>query len=65
MKVGAKQLQSLAMSERKNTRGMSHDGTRMEARRCPVCFAYEVVDIDGDAKHPNRDNTILSCKCDI
>ena len=65
MRYTAKELRNLAKHYGRTMTGDSIDGVRMEARRCPCCAAYEVIDVDACEMQPNHDYTILSCKCDI
>ena len=59
-RYSAKELRELAMVYGRTMRGEDYDGRKMEARRCPLCATYEVIDTQAKG-----DNTVLSCKCDI
>ena len=64
MRYSPRELKTLAEHYGKTINGTDHSGVKMEARRCPICAQYEVVDVDACEADRHHESVIIKCKCD-
>lgn len=65
LRYTAKELRDIAKVYGRTMTGYSYDGVKMEARRCPCCAQYEVINVDACDAGRHHESVILNCKCDI